>query len=90
MTKNGTVKHGGYKIYFSLAKEDAFKAIDEKIKTIRNTLQKDQQINMDQFYFIFTRSNELIHVIDCRTQEEYDSCHISHAKTLVKFLFRSY
>ena len=66
-----------------LSKEEAFAAIDEKLRSIRETLQQDQQIDMEQFYLIFTRSNELIHVVDCRSQEEFDSCHISHAKTLV-------
>lgn len=83
-SKNGTVKCVQSEIYFSLSKEEAFAAIDEKLKTIRETLKKDQQMDMDQFYLIFTRSNELIHVVDCRSQEEYDSCHISHAKTLVE------
>lgn len=80
---NGTVESVHAKFYFSLSKEEAFAAIDEKLRSIRETLQQDQQIDMEQFYLIFTRSNELIHVVDCRSQEEFDSCHISHAKTLV-------
>lgn len=40
-------------------------------------------MDMETFYDIFTRSNELIYVVDCRSQEEYDECHISGAKTLV-------
>ena len=38
---------------------------------------------MEEFYMIFTRSNELIHVVDCRSQEENDSCHISGSHRLV-------
>lgn len=40
-------------------------------------------MDMETFYMIFTRSNELIHVVDCRSQEEFDSCHISGSHTLV-------
>ena len=41
---------------------------------------------MEEFYMIFTRSNELIHVVDCRSQEEYDSCHISNSHRLVIYI----
>lgn len=53
--------------------------MDEKLQNIRSKFTKDQQIDMEEFHDIFTRSNELIHVVDCRTKEEYDSCHISQA-----------
>lgn len=64
-------------------KEKTFSIIDEKLKPIRAKFQKDQQMDMDEFHMIFTRSNELIHVVDCRSQEEYDECHISGSHTLV-------
>lgn len=64
-------------------KEKTFSIIDEKLKPIRAKFQKDQQMDMDEFHVIFTRSNELIHVVDCRSQEEYDECHISGSHTLV-------
>ena len=64
-------------------KEKTFSIIDEKLKPIRAKFQKDQQMDMDEFHMIFTRSNELIHVVDCRSQEEYDECHISGSYTLV-------
>ena len=58
--------------------------MDEKLQSIRSKFTKDQQIDMEEFHDIFTRSNELIHVVDCRSKEEYDSCHISQAKSLVR------
>ena len=45
---------------------------------------------MEEFHDIFTRSNELIHVVDCRTKEEYDSCHISQAKSLEYYRLQNY
>ena len=38
---------------------------------------------MKEFYMLFTRSNELIHVVDCRSQEEFDECHVCGSHTLV-------
>ena len=64
-------------------KEKTFAIIDEKLKSIREKFQKDQQMDMAEVYDLFTRSNELIHVVDCRSQEEFDECHISGAYTLV-------
>ena len=58
-------------------KEKTFAIIDEKLKSIR------EKLDMAEFYDLFTRSNELIHVVDCRSQEEFDECHISGAYTLV-------
>ena len=60
-------------------KEKTFAIIDEKLKSIREKFQKDQQMDMAEFYDLFTRS----HVVDCRSQEEFDECHISGAYTLV-------
>lgn len=40
-------------------------------------------MDMEEFHMIFTQSNELIHVVDCRSQEEYDVCHIAGSKRLV-------
>ena len=66
-----------------LPKEETFKLIDNKLENVRKRLPANNQIDMEEFYMIFTRSNELIHVVDCRTQEEYDSCHICKAITYV-------
>ncbi|OAO18102.1 ribonuclease P subunit Rpp30 [Blastocystis sp. ATCC 50177/Nand II] len=66
-------------------KEKTFAIIDEKLKSIREKFQKDQQMDMAEFYDLFTRSNELIHVVDCRSQEEFDECHISGAYTLADY-----
>ncbi|KAK8819448.1 hypothetical protein WA556_002438 [Blastocystis sp. ATCC 50177/Nand II] len=70
-------------------KEKTFAIIDEKLKSIREKFQKDQQMDMAEFYDLFTRSNELIHVVDCRSQEEFDECHISGAYTLTITATRS-
>ena len=57
--------------------------IDEKMKSTLETLPAEQQMDMKQFHMIFTQSNELIYVVDCRSQEEYDACHISGSHRLV-------
>ena len=63
-------------------KEQVFEIINKKLETIKTSLSSDQQMDMGTFYDIFTRSNELIHIVDCRSQEEFDSCHISRSHTL--------
>ena len=66
-----------------LPKEQVFSLIDERLKSIRPMFKEDQQMDMDMFHLIFTQSNELIYVVDCRTKEEYDECHISGSRTYV-------
>lgn len=70
-------------LIFRFTKEKTFAIIDEKLKSIKEKLPAEQQIDMEEFHMIFTRSNELIQVVDCRSQEEYDVCHISGSKRLV-------
>ena len=53
------------------------------MKSTLETLPKEQQMDMKEFHLIFTQSNELIQVVDCRSQEEYDACHISGSHRLV-------
>lgn len=72
-----------YHIRYS--REKTLEVIDEKLKAVKDKLPKEQQMDMEEFYIIFTRSNELIHVVDCRSQEEYDACHISGSKRLVEY-----
>lgn len=67
------------------SREKTLEIIDEKLKAVKDKLPKEQQMDMEEFYTIFTRSNELIHVVDCRSQEEYDACHISGSKRLVQY-----
>lgn len=40
-------------------------------------------IPAEELYDIFTRSNELIQIVDARSEEEYKEAHISAAKSLV-------
>lgn len=40
-------------------------------------------ISAEELYDIFTRSNELIQIVDARSEEEYKEAHISAAKSLV-------
>ena len=63
-----------------LPKEKVFEFIRETVKT---SLPESAVIEMEQFYRLYTQSDELINVVDCRSKEEYDSCHISNAYHLV-------
>lgn len=63
--------------------EKTFSLIDEKLKVVREKIPNVQEMDMKEFHLIFTQSNELIHVVDCRSQEEFDTCHISGAHRLV-------
>ena len=72
-----------YSLNTRIPKEQVFNIIDERLKPIRSMFKEDQQMDMDMFHLIFTQSNELIYVVDCRTKEEYDECHISGSRTYV-------
>ena len=64
-----------------LPKERVFEFIRENVKT---ELPESAVIEMEAFYRLYTQSDELITVVDCRSKEEYDSCHISNARFLVR------
>ena len=63
-----------------LPKENVFEFIRETVKV---DLPESAVIEMDAFYRLYTQSDELINVVDCRSKEEYDSCHISNAYHIV-------
>lgn len=63
-----------------LPKENVFEFIRENVKV---DLPESAVIEMDAFYRLYTQSDELINVVDCRSKEEYDSCHISNAYHIV-------
>ena len=63
-----------------LPQENVLEFIRENVKV---DLRECAGIAMDAFYRLYTQSDELINVVDCRSKEEYDSCHISNAYHIV-------
>ena len=63
-----------------LPKERVFEFIRE---TVKMELPESAVIEMESFYRLYTQSDELINVVDCRSKEEFDSCHISNARHIV-------
>lgn len=63
-----------------LPKERVFEFIRE---TVKMELPESAVMEMGSFYRLYTQSDELINVVDCRSKEEYDSCHISNARHIV-------
>ena len=46
---------------------------------------KATPISADELYMIFTQSNELIEIVDARSEDEYQTSHIESARSLVLF-----